>query len=145
MIMQGNQPLAQELLTYTLPKDEVRVPVTISVDTRGSLTEKEVGRELKSIQWDGDSYARIDKEIKLDLCNNKPVEIETDVTLRLGGKVDKASHDGEVTIDAFNDADWVKYNGHPAVNNSSTVVWKVKLKPGENFEPILNYHHFTRH
>src|SRR6185369_9408953 len=52
MIMQGNQPLAQELLTYTPPKDEVRVPVTVSFDTRGSLTEKEVGRELKSVQWD---------------------------------------------------------------------------------------------
>ena len=145
MIMQGNQPLAQELLTYTPPKDEVRVPVTVSVDTRGSLTEKETGRELKSIQWDGINYARIDKELKLDLCNNKPVAIEAEITLRVGGKVEKASSDGEITLGAFDQADWVQYNGHPAVNNSSTVVWKVKLKPGENFEPTVAYHYFTRH
>ena len=145
MIMQGNQPLAQELLTYTPPKDEVRVPVTVSVDTRGSLTEKEIGRELKSLQWDGRNYARINKEMKLDLCNNKPVAIEAEITLRLGGKVDTASDDGQVTLGAFNAADWVQYNGHPAVNNSSTVTWKVKLKPGDNFEPIVTYHHFTRH
>jgi hypothetical protein len=145
MIMQGNQPLAQELLTYTPPKDEVRVPVTISVDTRGSLTEKEVGRDLKSIQWDGINYARIDKEMKLDLCNNKAIDIEAEVTLRVGGKVDKASLDGDVTLGAFDSADWVQYNGHPAVNNSSTVTWKTKLKPGEKFEPSVTYHYFTRH
>ena len=145
MIMQGNQPLAQELLTYTPPKDEVRVPVTVSVDTRGSLTEKEVGRELKSLQWEGYNYARIDKEMKLDLCNNKPIDIEAEVTLRVGGKVDKASLDGDVTLGAFDAADWVQYNGHPAVNNSSTVTWKTKLKPGEKFEPSVIYHYFTRH
>ena len=145
MIMQGNQPLAQELLTYTPSKDEVRVPVTISVDTRGSLTEKEVGRELKSIQWDGFNYARIDKEMNLDLCNNKASDIEAEVTLRVGGKVDKASLDGDLTLNPFDPADWLQYNGHPAVNNSSTVVWKTNLKPGENFEPSQTYHYFTRH
>jgi len=145
MILQGNQPLAQELLTYTPPKDEVRVPLTISVDTRGSLSEKEIGRELRSLQWDGNQYARIDKELKLDLCDNKPIEIEVEITLRVGGKVDKASSGGAVTLGPFNPADWVQYNGHPAVNNSSTVVWKTKLKPGDNFEPTVTYHHFTRH
>ncbi len=145
MIMQGNQPLAQELLTYTPPKDEVRVPVTVSVDTRGSLTEKETARALKSFQWDGVEYARIAKEMKLDLCNNKPEAIEAEITLRVGGKVDKTSHDGDVTLGAFDPADWVQYNGHPAVNNSSTVVWKVKLKPGDNFEPTAGYYYFTRH
>ncbi|QDU31873.1 hypothetical protein ETAA8_70340 [Anatilimnocola aggregata] len=145
MIMQGNQPLAQELLTYTPPKDEVRVPVTVSVDTRGSLTEKETSRELKSLTWDGYNYARIDREMKLDLCNNKALDIEAEITLRVGGKATKATHDGSITLGDFNPADWVQYRGQPAVNNSSTIVWKVKLKPGDNFEPSVQYHHFTRH
>jgi len=144
MIMQGSQPLSQELLTYTPPKDEVRVPVTVSVDTRGSLAEKEIGRELNALKWDNSQYARIDKELKLDLCNNKSIEIEAEVTLRVGGKADKVSDDGQVTLGAFNQADWVQYYGHPAVNNSSSVTWKAKLKPGDNFEPIVNYHRFTR-
>ncbi len=145
MIMQGQQPLAQELLTYTPPKDEVRVPVTVSVDTRGSLTEKETARDLRALDWAGHNYARIEKEMKLHLCNNKSIEIETEITLRVGGKVTKATLDGEVTISPYNPADWLQYSGHPAVNNSSTVVWKVKLKPGENFEPVVTYQHFTRH
>jgi len=145
MIMQGNQPLAQELLTYTPPKDEVRVPVTVAVDTRGSLTERETGRDLKALHWDGYNYARIDREMQLDLCNNKAIDIEAEISVRVGGKVTKASHDGNVTLGDFNPADWIQYRGQPAVNNSSTTSWKVKLKPGDKFEPILNYHHFTRH
>lgn len=145
MIMQGNQPLSQELLTYTAPKDEVRVPVTVSVDTRGTLSEKEVGRELKSLQWEGYNYARIEKEIKLDLCNNKPIEIDAEITLRVGGKVGKVTHDGEVILGGFNAADWVQYQGHPAVNNSSQVTWKAHLKPGDKLEPTVLYHFFTRH
>jgi hypothetical protein len=145
MIMQGNQPLAQELLTYTAPKDEVRVPVTVSVDTRGTLTEKEVNRELKAIQWDGYNYAKIERELSLDLCNNKPIEIEVEVTLRVGGKVTKATRDGQVTLGGFNAADWTQYQGHPAVNNSSTVVFKAKLKPGDKLEPVVTYQYFTRH
>jgi hypothetical protein len=145
MIVQGHQPLAQELLTYTPPKDDVRVPLTVSVDTRGSLSEHETGRDLKALQWDGYNYARINKQLKLDLCNNKPIGIEAEITLRLGGKVDEATDQGQVTLGAFNQADWTQYHGHPAVNNSSTVVWKAKLKPGDNFEPTVNYHHFTRH
>lgn len=145
MIMQGQQPLAQELLTYTPPKDEVRVPVTVSVDTRGSITEKETARDLRALDWAGHNYARIEREMKLHMCNNKPIEIETEITLRVGGKVTKASHDGDVTIGPYNPADWIQYSGHPAVNNSSTVVWKLKLKPGENFEPTVTYYHYARH
>ncbi len=144
MIMQGNQPLAQELLTYTPPKDDVRLPVTVSVDTRGTIAETETSRELGALQWDGHQYARINREMNLDLCNNKHLAIEAEITLRVGGKADEASHEGKVTLGAFDAADWVQYNGHPAVNNSSTVIWKVKLNPGEKFEPIVNYHHFTR-
>jgi hypothetical protein len=145
MIMQGNQPLAQDLLTYTPPKDEARVPVTVSVDTRGSVSEREVGRELKALQWDNVNYARIDRELKLELVNSKSAEIDVEVTLRVGGKVDKTTHDGTVTLTGFNAADWVQYQSHPAVNNSSSVAYQAHLKPGEKLEPTVLYHYFTRH
>ncbi len=145
MITEGQQPLAQELLTYTPPKDECRVPVTVSIDTRGSFNEKEIGRELKSLHWSGYDYARIEKEASIHLCNNKKVDIEAEITLRVGGKVTKAESEGAIVLAAFRAEDWQNYQGHPAVNNSSLVTWKVKLKPGENFEPKVKYHFFTRH
>jgi hypothetical protein len=145
LLMQNQQPLSQELLTYTPAKNDVRVPVTVSVETRGSFTEKEIGRDLKALNWDGYNYARIQKEAALHLCNNKPVAIDAEITLRLGGKVDAASDKGDVTLAAFNQADWVQYNGSPAVNNSSVVTWKIKLQPGETFEPTVTYHFYARH
>jgi len=144
MLMQGQQPLSQELLTYTPPKNDVRVPVTVSVDLRGHLEEKEMGRDLKALTWDGYNYVRIDKEAKLHLCNNKPATVEVEITLRLGGKVVNASDKGDVVLSPFSDTDWVQYRGHPAVNNSSLVSWKIKLEPGETFEPIVHYHYFSR-
>jgi hypothetical protein len=145
MITEGQQPLAQELLTYTPPKDECRVPVTISIDTRGAFDEKEIGRSLKALHWSGHDYARIEKEANVHLCNNKKVEIEAEITLRVGGKVTKAESEGSIVLSAFRNEDWQNYQGHPAVNNSSTVTWKVKLKPGETIEPKVTYHFFTRH
>ena len=145
MIMQGNQPLAQDLLTYTSPKDEVRVPVTVSVATRGSLTQQETGRQLKAIHWSGSHYAKIEKEPSPDLCNNKSVPIEAEITMRLGGKVTDASHEGKITLGPHNSIDWKYFRGDRVVNNSSTVRWKVSLKPGETFKPKVKYHYYVRH
>lgn len=144
MLMQGQQPLSQELLTYTSPKDACRVPVTVSVETRGTFEEHETGRDLKALTWDGYNYAKIEKEAKLHLCNNKSTPIETEITLRFGGKVTEASHEGKVALSPFDATDWNNYRGHPAVNNSSVVTWKIKLEPGETFDPTVAYHYYTR-
>lgn len=142
MIMQGRQPLAQELMTYTGVTDEVRVPVTISVDTKGIFDEKETGRDLTALEWAGHRYAKISKEVSLSLCNHKQVEIDVEVTLRVGGKAVEASDMGAVTIGAFRPEDWNNYQGHPAVNNSSVIKWKTKLKPNEFFKPTANYYYY---
>jgi hypothetical protein len=123
----------------------VRLPVTVSVDTRGTFDEKETGRDLNAVNWAGYPYARIVKEASLHLCNNKPIDIDVEITLRLGGKVTEASHDGKLVLGGFDAADWRDYQGHPAVNNSSQVTWRLKLKPGETFEPTVAYHYYTRH
>ena len=144
MITMGDQPLAQELLTYTPPKDECRVPVTIAVDARGSFDEHETGRDLSALTWDGYQYAKIAKEANVHLCNNKKVPIAVEMTLRVGGKATGATEDGKIVLGAFRAEDWQNYRGHPAVNNSSTVTWTATLKPGETIEPVVSYHYFTR-
>jgi hypothetical protein len=144
MIMQGQQPLAQELLTYTSPKDYCRVPVTVSIDSRGSIQEEETGRELQALSWDNYRYAKILQKATLDLCNNKAETINAEITFRFGGKATKVSDDGKLTLAPYRADDWQNYRGHPAVNNSSVVTWKATLKPGETFQPTVEYHFFTR-
>ncbi len=144
MLMQGMQPLAQELLTYTSPGDFCRVPVTVSVETRGSYEEEEIGREPKALRWHSTDYMLIKKQGRLHLCNNKPEAIEVEITAKLAGRVTTASHDGEITLLPYNAQLWQNYQGHHEVNNSSIVRWKVRLAPGETFEPELEYQLYVR-
>ncbi len=145
MIMQGRQPLAQELLTYTSPGDSVRVPVTVSVDTRGRFSGKETGRKLKALHWLGYNYARIDKEGTLTVTNRKKVAVDLELTCRLGGKAEEASGGGKITTGGFQAGDWQSYYGSSAVNRHSSVVWRLRLEPGKSAERTVKYHYFVRH
>jgi hypothetical protein len=145
MLMQGSQPLAQELLTYTSPSDPVRVPVTVSVETRGTFAEQETARQLNALNWDDHRYAKITKQAQLHLSNSKPLPIDVEITFRCGGRAHTATADGAVTLAAFAAQDWDEYRGSPAVNNSSQVRWQASLKPGESFEPAVIYDYFARH
>jgi hypothetical protein len=145
IIMQGNQPLGQELLTYTSPKSAVRVPVTVSVDTRGSFAEEETDRKLEAVVWDNQRYAKIDKRAALRLHNGKSVAIDAEISLRFGGKFVKVSDEGTGTLNPFDRSDWSEYRGSTAMNNSSTIRWKTTIKPGEAFEPTVEYYFYARH
>lgn len=145
LLMQGNQPLSQELLTYTSIGGEVRVPITISVDTQGTYREEETARKLNALGFEGHNYAQIDKTATLNLINRKPTPIEVEITFRTGGKADEASSDGKITLNSHSASDWIDYRGFSAVNNSSTVVWRSTIKPKETFAPTVKYHYFARH
>jgi len=145
MIMDGMQPLAQELLTYTSPGGVVRVPVTVSVDTRGTVTETELGRQMKELHWDGYHYAKIRNRAELSLVNHKAVDIDIEITLRFGGKTDDVSDGGRVVTAPYNGADWERYRGSPAVNNSTIVTWRQTVGKGKTFKPTVRYHYFARH
>ena len=144
-LMQGHQPLAQELLTYTPSGGRVQVPVTVSVDTRGSYSEQETGRTLKALRWSGSDYARVDKEGTVTVTNSKKIPVQIEIHCRIGGLVSEASHDGKIEINAFDRSDWIDYSRRPEVNNSSTVHWTLPLKPGETVTTTVKYHYFLRH
>jgi hypothetical protein len=85
MIMRDRQPLAQELLAYTSVGSRCRVPVTVSIDTQGSVAEKEIGRKLSALTWDRYKYALIQNESVISVTNRKPQPIALELTVRLGG------------------------------------------------------------
>ncbi|HTL51479.1 MAG TPA: hypothetical protein VL860_02775, partial [Planctomycetota bacterium] len=123
MIMQGRQPVAQELLTYTAVKSFARVPLTVAVDAQSTYAEKETGRQANAIEWFGNRYMRVDKEGTLKIVNHKTIPIEVVITAQIGGTADSASDAGKPTIGDFRAEDWRNYTGHPALNNHSSVEW----------------------
>ncbi len=144
LIMQGNLPLAQELLTYTSRGGEVRVPVTIAVDVRASADEQEINRVPNGFQWNRTSYFKIEKQAKLKMTNYKPHPIRAEISFRFGGKATEASDNGKITLQPYTASDWKDFYGDPSVNNSSVVRWQFELQPGESFQPTVQYFYYSR-
>ncbi len=144
MIMQDGLPLAQELLTYTSAGEGVRVPLTIAVDLKGSFAEEEVRRQSNKLHWNGDQYARIDQLAKVVLRNNKNEDVDVEITLRMGGKIDAAEPEGKTRVSGYLADDWRNYRGDGAVNNSSRVLWKTQIKARETAKFRAEYHYFLR-
>ena len=145
MIVQGTQPLGQDLMTYTSPGADVRVPITVAVDLRASIADEETDRKLNDLNINGYNYARIGKSATLTLSNRKNSPVDVEMTFRTGGRAADATNEGKITLNPHSPEDWVDYHGVSAVNNSSLVVWKAKLQPGDSFAPTVKYHYFARH
>lgn len=145
LLMQGNQPLAQALMTYTSAGAEVRIPVTVSVDTPATCHDEETERNLNALKVDETRYARIEKTATLTLDNRKSAPIDIEVSFRTGGKVTETTNAGKIVLNSHAPDDWVNYHGYSTINGSSQVFWKTTLKSGEAFTPTVKYHYLARH
>ena len=142
MFMDGFQPLAQELLTYTSPGGTCRIPVTVAVDLRGKVEDQEVGREINALSWRRNSYTKVEGKISASLKNNKQVKVPVEVSLSFGGKATEATSDGKIALSPYRAEDW---NGRSdEINNSSSVRWKAEIEPGQKFEPAIKYEFLLR-
>ncbi len=145
MFVDGYQPVAQELLTYTSPGSICRVPVTVSVDMRGRIVDSETDRKPKHMNVNGHNYARINCERELELANNKLESVPVEITLTFGGRADSTSNEGEIRVGSYSQSDWENHNGYNMINNSSTVSWTTNIEPGQCFKADVVYHYFMRH
>ncbi|MGB2498898.1 MAG: hypothetical protein ACPIA2_04345 [Mariniblastus sp.] len=143
MLVDGFQPLAQELLTYTSPGGICRLPMTVSVDLKAGVDDQETGRERDAAKWRNSSYSLVKGKIVAELANNKAYEVPVEVSLRFGGRASEVSDDGVAKLEGFNPGDWSNQGGDP-INNSSTVSWKTSIKPGECFKPTIDYEFYLR-
>ena len=143
MFVDGFQPLAQELLTYTSPGGICRVPITVAIDLRGKADDREVSRDLEALEWRGRTYAKVVGKINAELANNKSVKVPVEMSIRFGGKATRASDDGKVSLSAYSEEDWEGRRGD-AINNSSVVRWKAEIEPGECFKPEVDYEFLLR-
>jgi len=145
MVMLGDQPMAQELLTYTSVGNRCRIPVTVAIDVIGTVDGTELERKLSALHWDHQHYALIRNQTKVELGNNKSIPIDLELTAKLGGRVLEASNEGRVKLLPFDASDWIHYRSSPAVNNSSVVVWKTRVAPGATFRPSMKHEFYARH
>jgi hypothetical protein len=129
MLLRAFLPLGQELLTYTPRGGRTILPITVAVDVRGTHDEEEIGRESKALRWGGYDWAHVRKKGAVTVTNYRDEPTDMLVSVSTGGKVESASDDGTIKINATRVEDW--YGGHAAINNHSDVAWSLTLEPGE--------------
>jgi len=144
MAVDGQLPIAQELLTYTPAGGRTQMPLTVAVDVRGSYEEEEVSREPDGIHFDGKTYARVTKKGTLSVTNSKEEEITMLITARFGGNCTEASDNGEITLTDFSAEDWGSSRGHAALVGHSTVEWELDVEAGRSTQVTCLYHYYTR-
>lgn len=130
LIMRGNVPLGQELLTYTPLAGKTLLPVTVAINMCGNIKEEELARQQNAITWDGYQYALVRKKATITVSNFRTEKSVTRVTVAIGGKAEKPSNEGIVKLNDSRPEDW--QNGDwRGVNNHSDVSWDLEMAPGE--------------
>ncbi len=130
LILRGNVPLGQELLTYTPAGRTSLLPVTVAVDMCGDFTETEIARVPNALEWAGYNYASVRKTVTVTVSNLRGERSRTRVSVALGGRASEVSDAGTVQLGDFRASDW-NDNGQRAPNNHSDVRWDLDLAPGE--------------
>lgn len=134
LVMRGQVPQAQELLTYTPRGGSTLVPLTIATEVRSLHEETELERKLDALERNGSRHALIRKKGMLSLSNPRGERTPLRIRLSTGGKVEQVSDGGRVKVDDFHTEDWGSNWGSTAlaaVNTHSDVEWTLTLAPGE--------------
>ncbi|HYO65487.1 MAG TPA: hypothetical protein VEU33_05345 [Archangium sp.] len=130
LVMRGQVPQAQELLTYTPRGGSTLVPLTIATDVRTLHEETELERKLDALKRNGLSFSLIRKKGTLALSNPRGERTPLRIRLSTGGKVEQVSDGGRVKPDDYRADDWGS-STLEAMNTHSDVEWTLTLEPGE--------------
>jgi hypothetical protein len=122
LLLQGDLPLAQELLGYTARGATALVPVTVAVDVQGSYEQREVERRRSAVTIAGYSYALVRRQVDLRVVNRRAERADVRITVRAGGRATTASEGGRIRLDAERST--------PEWDNRSTIEWDASVEPG---------------
>ncbi len=158
LILKGNQVLGQGMTTYTSIGGTLDLPITTAVDILVKKSDKEIGRDHNAVNWEGNSYAKINLQGTIKLTNNRAVPAKIEVTRNVLGNATEADHDGKVEMqNVFEDDSVGPVTGHPSwwgwyvwpqwwahFNGVGKVTWKLDLEPGQGVDLKYTWNYFWR-
>jgi hypothetical protein len=142
LLLKGDVPLGQNVLTYTSPGAKSLLPMTVAVDLRGTWTEQELDRKGNVLAWSGVQYSQVLKKGNVTLTSRRKEPSLVRVTVGLGGRVESASDNGAIVLNDVSSGDWAD-SAH-AVNNHSDVTWELTLAPGETKSLEVRFSFYVR-
>lgn len=132
LLLRGNLPLGQDMLTYTPVSGKALLPVTIAVDVRSTYDEQETDRVPQAMVWGNRSYSLIKKAGTLKVTNYRKEPAAFRATLTVVGKTDSASDGGAIRNESADD-----------VNVRSRVVWEATIAPGETLTRTVSLSYYV--
>jgi hypothetical protein len=153
LLSRNGRVLSQSLLTYTAIGAETDVPLTTAVDVLVLKTEKETGRQLNAVKWNGINLARTDLAGTVSLTNRKKEGIEIEVKWTVLGLADAAASKGTFEQMSLTElwgrtgrADWWSWWSWPYWwhhwNGVARFAWKLHLEPGGTAALDAQWHSF---
>jgi hypothetical protein len=144
LILDGRQPIGQDLLTYTSVGGRVQIPLTIAVDVRGSSTDEVVKLTPSAMFWCGEHYSKVEAKSTLKVTNYKKEPVTIVLQAGFGGTCTEVSDQGKFQVSAYQGGDWENCSAPPALNCHGDAMWELELKPGETKEVSCKYYYYLR-
>ncbi|MBW1811825.1 MAG: hypothetical protein JRJ87_26795, partial [Deltaproteobacteria bacterium] len=141
LLMQNGRPLGQDLLSFTPPKTDVRLPVTAAVSVRGTTSEKELGRTKGAEKYGSYNYTRINNRKTFKVVNSLDRSIRLIITADLNGKCTATSKGGKIEYAGQHPR---QRNANPLQNLHSRIVWELKIPAGKSRSLSADYHYYLR-
>lgn len=126
LVLQGELPVAQELLPYTPPGGKSLLPLTVAVDVQSSHTEAVIERKPNALTVDGRSYTLVRKKGTIVLKSFRGEKSPMVVRLDAGGSLE--AEGAKVVRGDGRPED----GAHPAVNGHATATWELTLEPKQS-------------
>ncbi len=144
LVLDGRQPIGQDLLTYTSVGGRVQIPLTIAVDVRGGSTDEVVQMTPNAMSWCGDHYSKVEARSTLKVTNYKKEPVTVILQAGFGGTCTEASDNGKFQVSAYQGGDWEGCIAPSALNTHGEAAWELELKPGETKEVSCKYYYYLR-
>ena len=144
LVMRGNLPLGQDLLTYTPVGGTTLLPITVAVDVRGQYEERQVSIEPGATEWNGYSYARVTKRGLLRVTNYEKEAVSMRLRASSGGRVIGSEGSPVVALREFDPRDWQNSGYDNRLNAHSELTWNLTLEPGATREVWYEVEMFLR-
>jgi hypothetical protein len=157
LLFEGDQILAQTLMTYASPGASVDLDVTTAIDIRMKKTENETGRIPNAVYWEGSQFSRLDMAGKITLTNFRKTPVEVEVIRHVLGNPEGADYGGKIEmINIFEDPSFAGGNGAlpywwswyswpywwSHFNSIGRINWSVTLQPNTPLDLAYTWNYY---
>jgi hypothetical protein len=158
LILNGERVIAQGMTTYTAPGGSLDLTLTTATDIRIRKSDKETGRTTSAVNWNNQSYGKIDLAGTISLINYADHPVDLEITRNVLGNVGKADHEGVASmVNVFEDDDYAAHSETPSwwgsyswpdwwahFNGIGRITWKTHLDAGKTVDLGYTWHYFWR-